>query len=184
MRDSTIAKNYAETLLLLADKAGKGGREDWGKLIDDIADAIRGNIVLRRFLESPRISEDAKREVLLKAFGDRVPAVFLRFLQILVTKRRQNLIPEIAVEYAGLLDKAEERVHANVTVAATPDAREEARIAAQLTRVLGKRVVPHISVNPAILGGIVVRVGDTVMDGSLRRRLNRLRWTISRAGAK
>src|SRR5438105_15659260 len=98
MRDSTIAKNYAETLLSLADRAGEGAREDWGKQISDIADAIRGNIVLQRFLESPRISEDAKREVLLKAFGDRVPAIFLRFLQILVSKRRQNLIPEIAVE--------------------------------------------------------------------------------------
>src|SRR5207253_6519576 len=84
MRDSTIARNYAETLLSLADRADEGAREDWGKQISDIAQAIRGNLVLRRFLESPRISEDAKREVLLNAFGDRVPAIFLRFLQILV----------------------------------------------------------------------------------------------------
>jgi F-type H+-transporting ATPase subunit delta len=180
MRDSTIAKNYAETLLSLADKTGKGGREEWGKLINDIGGAISGNLVLQRFLESPRISETAKRGILLKAFGDRVPAMFLRFLQILVTKRRQNLIPEIATEYSALLDQAEQRVHANVTVAREPAAGETDAIAAQLTRVLGKKVVPHVTVNPAILGGLVVRVGDTVMDGSLRRRLHRLRWTISR----
>ncbi len=178
MRDTTIARNYAETMLLLADKAGD--REGWGKLIQDIANAIGHEVKLRRFLESPRISENDKREVLFKAFGDRVPALFLRFLQILVTKRRQMLIPEIAFEYHALLDTAESRVHANVTVAREPAEGEEAKIAAELTRVLGKRVVPHVSVNPAILGGVIVKVGDTVMDGSLRRRLNRLRWRITR----
>ena len=178
MRDSTIARNYAETLIALADKAGD--REGWGKLVQDIANAIQGDVKLRRFLESPRISETEKSAVLSKAFGDRVPAIFLRFLQILVTKRRQMLIPEIAVEYNSILDESEDRVHANVTVAAQPMDGEESRIAEQLGRVLGKRVVPHFSVNPAILGGVIVKVGDTVMDGSLRRRLHRLRWQITR----
>ena len=181
MRDSTIARNYAETLIALADKAGD--REGWGKLIQDIANAIESDIKLRRFLESPRISEQEKSGVLAKAFGDSVPAIFLRFLQILVTKRRQLLIPAIATEYNAILDQAEERVHANVTVAREPGSDEESRIAEQLGRVLGKRVVPHFSVNPAILGGIIVRVGDTVMDGSLRRRLHRLKWRITRGAA-
>jgi F-type H+-transporting ATPase subunit delta len=52
------------------------------------------------------------------------------------------------------------------------DAAETQRIAAQLSTVLGKTVVPHVSVNPAIMGGVVVKIGDTVMDGSVRRRLN------------
>ena len=177
MRDSTIARNYAETLIALADKAGD--REGWGKLVQDIANAIEGDIKLRRFLESPRISGQEKSAVLAKAFGDRVPAIFLRFLQILVTKRRQMLVPAIATEYHDILDHAEERVHANVTVSRQPADGDEARIAEQLGRVLGKRVVTHVSVNPAILGGVIVKVGDTVMDGSLRRRLHRLRWQIT-----
>jgi F-type H+-transporting ATPase subunit delta len=178
MRDSTIARNYAETLISLADKAGD--REGWGKTVQDIANAIRSDIKLRRFLESPRISEAEKSAVLAKAFSDKVPALFLRFLQILVTKRRQMLIPEIAIEYNDILDQSESRVHANVTVAQAPMDGDEKSIADQLSRVLGKRVIPHFSVNPAILGGIIVKVGDTVMDGSLRRRLHRLRWQITR----
>lgn len=181
MRDSTIARNYAETLLALADKAGD--REGWGRLVQDIASAIESDVKLRRFLESPRISEQEKSDVLSKAFGDRVPAIFLRFLRILVTKRRQLLVPAIASEYHALLDQSEARVHANVTAARQPGEGEEQRIAEQLTRVLGMRVVPHFSVNPAILGGLIVRVGDTVMDGSLRRRLHRLKWRITRGGA-
>ena len=177
MRDLTIARNYAETLIALADKAGD--REGWGKLIQDIANAIESDIKLRRFLESPRISGQEKTAVLEKAFGDSVPALFLRFLQILVTKRRQMLVPAIAIEYHDILDAAQDRVHANVTVAQQPGDGEEAKIAEQLGRVLGKRVVTHLSVNPAILGGVIVKIGDTVMDGSVRRRLHRLRWQIT-----
>jgi F-type H+-transporting ATPase subunit delta len=92
-----------------------------------------------------------------------------------VTNRRQRLIPEIAVEYLALVDVLENRIHANVTVARETSREDEKVIAKQLARVFGKQVVPHVSVNPAILGGLVVRVGDTVIDGSVRRRLNSLR---------
>jgi F-type H+-transporting ATPase subunit delta len=173
MRQTTIARNYAEALLELARRA-----EDtagWGKLIRDVANGIQQDSTLKHFLESPKISEVQKNEVLFEALGDHVPRHFLRFLQTLVRKRRQLLIPEISVEYDKLLDIVEGRVHANVTVAREATAVDEARISEHLSRVIGKKVVPHMSVNPAILGGVVVRIGDTVMDGSVRRRLARLK---------
>ncbi|MEP6602072.1 MAG: F0F1 ATP synthase subunit delta [Nitrospirota bacterium] len=173
MRDTTIARNYAEALLELARRA-----EDtagWGKLIRDVANGVQQDIRLKHFLESPKISEAQKNEVFFEALGDRVPRHFLRFLQTLVRKRRQMLIPEIASEYDALLDIVEGRVHANVTVAREASAVDEARIAEHLSRVIGRKVVPHMNVNPAILGGVVVRIGDTVMDGSVRRRLGRLK---------
>ena len=70
---------------------------------------------------------------------------------------------------------ADGRVHARVTVAREMSAADQQTIAAQLSRALGKTVVPHIAVDGAILGGVVVRIGDTVMDGSVRRRLAVLR---------
>ncbi len=173
MRDSTIARNYAEALLELARRAGDTG--GWGKLIDDVAAGMRQNVTLTRFLESPKISEAQKCNVLSDALGDRVPQHFLRFLQTLVRKRRQMLIPEIASQYQTLLDASENTVHASVTVARTMSAADETGIADHLSRVLGKRVVTHVHVNAGILGGVVVKVGDTVMDGSVRRRLATLR---------
>jgi F-type H+-transporting ATPase subunit delta len=176
MRATTIAKNYAEALLELARRA-----EDpvgWGKLMRDVANGMRDDITVQHFLESPKISEAQKNEVFFQALGDRVPRHFLRFLQTLVRKRRQLLIPEISTEYDKLLDIHEGRVHANVTVAKETSAADEAEIAEQLTRVIGKTVVPHLTVNPAILGGVVVKIGDTVMDGSVRRRLGRLKSQI------
>ena len=179
MRDTTIAKNYAEALLELARRA-----EDpagWGKLIRDVANGMQEDITVQHFLESPKVSEAQKNEVFFQALGDRVPRHFLRFLQTLVRKRRQLLIPEISSEYDKLLDIHEGRVHANVTVARETSSVDEARIAEQLSRVIGKTVVPHMNVNPAILGGVVVKIGDTVMDGSVRRRLARLKGQIIRA---
>lgn len=173
MRDTTIAKNYAEALIELARRADDP--VGWGKLIRDVATGIQEDITVRHFLESPKISEAQKIEIFFQAFGDRVPRHFLRFLQTLVRKRRQMLIPIISSEYDKLLDVHEGRVHASVTVAQQASAVDEARIAEQLSRVVGKSVVPHMNVNPAILGGVIVRIGDTVMDGSVRRRLARLK---------
>jgi F-type H+-transporting ATPase subunit delta len=173
MRDTTIARNYAETLLVLATRA-----EDlrgWGKMLSDVASAMGENPTLRLFLESPRISAAQKSEVLAKAFQDRMPRLMLRFLQTLVQHRRQMLIPAIAEEYYNLVDAAEGRIHARVTVARETDEAGRASIAGQLSRMFGKEVVPHINVDPAIMGGVVVHVGDTVLDGSVRKRLATLR---------
>jgi len=173
MRDSTIAKNYAETLLELARRAKD--LEGWGRMIMEVADALDGDQSLRLFLATPSVSAAAKNEILGKAFQDRMPRHFVLFLQTLVTNRRQALIPEIADEYRSLLDAAQNRVHAHVTVARETNDADKALIAKELSRVLGKTVIPHLTVNPDILGGLVVRVGDDVMDGSVRRRLSSLR---------
>ena len=173
MNDSTIGRNYAETLLILAKKQGE--QEEWGALIDALAGAMQEDRTLKTFLESPKLAAKQKIGIVAKALGKRVPPVFLRFLETVILKRRQMLIPAIATEYRALIDESEERVHANVTVAREPADGEKAALANHLTRMLGKQVVPHITLNPAILGGLIVKVGDTVMDGSVRRRLATLR---------
>jgi F-type H+-transporting ATPase subunit delta len=173
MNDSTIGRNYAETLLILAKKQGQ--QEEWGALIDAIAAAMQEDRTLKTFLESPKLAASQKIEILDKALGKRIPQVFLRFLETVVTKRRQMLIPVIATEYRGLIDESEDRIHASVTVAREPSGPEKDALARHLSRMLDKRVVPHITLNPAILGGLIVKVGDTVMDGSVRRRLATLR---------
>ncbi len=182
MRDATIARNYAETLLTLAERSDKAdpraARAAWGDLIFSVGSAIRSDARLQHFLESPKISAGEKSKLIEKAFGKNSSRLFVRYLQMLVAKRRQMLIPEIAEEYRTLLDASEGRVHANVTVAKQPAEKDEERMGEQLSRIVGKRVVPHFVVNPAILGGLIVRIGDTVMDGSVRRKLATLRSRI------
>lgn len=176
MRETTIARNYAETLLELARRAGD--LRGWGQAVDDVADAMQNDRTLRLFLESPRVSAAQKNKILGRAFEGQLPSLLVRYLQALVSHRRQMLLPEIAREYHDLVDQVEGRLHASVTVAQEPADRERRSIAKELSRAFGKEVVPHFTVNPAILGGLVVRVGDTVLDGSVRRRLATLRMRM------
>lgn len=173
MREPTIARNYAEALLELARKAND--LRGWGDTMDAVANAMESDRRLRIFLESPRVSVKQKNDVLQKAYGTSMPKTFVRFLQALVHNRRQMLIPEIANSYRDLVDEVEGRVHASVTMAKEPDEADKTVIAGQLSRAFGKNVVPHYFVNPSLIGGVVVRVGDTVLDGSVRRRLGTLR---------
>jgi len=173
MRDSTIARNYAEALLELARRAKD--LRGWGSLLQGIADAMQRDEKLRVFLQTPRVDARTKNEILRNALADRAPSKFVRFIESVVMHRRQMLIPGIAQEYMDLVDRAENRLHANVTVAREPDEKTKKLIADRLSKVFDKKVVPHITVDSRILGGLVIRVGDTVMDGSARRRLSLLR---------
>ncbi|GJG85332.1 ATP synthase subunit delta [Gemmatimonadetes bacterium T265] len=177
-RAETVSRNYAETLLALARRAGDVA--GWGRMAQEIVDALNADPRLRLYLESPRVTAEHKTAMLARAFQDRYPRLFVRFFQTLVTKGRQRLLGEVVAEYQALVDEAEGRVHAQVTLAAAPSEADRAALAASLSRVLGKQVMPHVRVDPAILGGVVVRVGDTVMDGSVRKRLATLRRSLMR----
>lgn len=178
MRDQTIARNYAAALLEIGRRHDEAGAyavafEALGTLLTD--DTVR------RFLETPKVEVRDKQNVLRKALGGQVPDRFLHFLMVVVSKGRQALLSTIRTEYRGLLDAAEGRIHANVTLARAADAEAERVLAARLSQLLGKDVVPHITVNPAILGGLVVRYGDRAMDGSLRRQLLSLKRELMHA---
>lgn len=180
-RAATVSRNYAEALLTLARRAGDVA--GWGRMAQEVVDALNADRRLRLFLESPRIEVDHKTALLARAFQDRYPRLFVRFFQTLVTKGRQRLLSEVVAEYQALVDEAEGRVHAQVTLAQAPTEADRAALAANLSRVLGKQVVPHVRVDPAILGGVIVKVGDTVMDGSVRKRLATLRRTLVQQAA-
>ncbi|MBV6520683.1 MAG: ATP synthase subunit delta [Gemmatimonadaceae bacterium] len=181
MRDTTIARNYAEALMALAQQARD--LDGWGASFNRVADAVQTEPRLRNFLAAPQVAAAEKNAVLEKAFASVLPHTMLRFLQKLVLNRRQMLIPEIAVEYGNLVDQTAGRLHAQVTVAREVTDSDRSTMAAHLGRTTGKTVVPHIHVNPAILGGVIVRIGDHVMDGSVRKRLSSLRSRMA-SGAR
>ena len=176
MRAPTIAKNYAEALLILARKAND--LDGWGAAVNGVVAAMENDARLRRFLEAPQISAAEKSKVLGKAFEGKLPKMMVRFLQKLVQNRRQMLMPQIAIEYGNLVDEASGRIHAQVTLSRDASDADRKVIADQLSRAFAKTVVPHMSVNPDILGGLVVKVGDRVMDGSVRKRLKTLKARI------
>jgi F-type H+-transporting ATPase subunit delta len=173
VRDTTIAHSYASALYDLAERNGQA--DEFAGAFERVRALMSEEPRIRLFLQTPKISGDEKKKALRDAFGGRVPPLFLNFLLVVLDKGRQRLIDEIGSEYQNILDEKLGRVHVQVTLAHEADERTEEEIGSGLSRLLGRTAIPHIVVNPEILGGMIVKYGDRVMDGSLRRRLVALR---------
>jgi F-type H+-transporting ATPase subunit delta len=172
LRTETIARNYAETLFELGEQSGN--TERYVDLIDAVAAAIEQSPRIQAILMSPKVPKSEKSRMLGQALRS-VPREFVLFLQALIKRGRQQILREIATQYLALLDQKLDRVRAGVTLARQPDEKLKRSIQESLSRQLGKQVLPAFSVDPEILGGAIVRVGERVLDGSLRRRMTRLR---------
>ena len=179
MRDETVARSYAETLFELAQR--HEGVEAFGAGIEMVARLLDDDSQFRLFLETPRIADADKKAVLQTAFGDALPKNLLNFLLITIDKRRQRLLREIALQYHALVDEDLGREHVEVTVARSVDDDTQEMIAKRVSAMLGKEAIPHVRVDPGILGGIIVRTGDTIYDGSVKRRLEGMRRTLMKA---
>ena len=178
-----IARNYAEALAEVAGRHGQDAHERYGMVLDAVAGAIESSDKVKAVLFSPRIAKAAKRDVIVRALeaGGEVPEPFVRWLSAVVARDRQVLLPAISAAYQELVDLRLNRVHAGVTTAHEVDAAFGKAIGERLEAAVGKTVVPHFRTDPALIGGIIVRIGDRVFDGSLRRRLRLLRHRMLHA---
>jgi F-type H+-transporting ATPase subunit delta len=172
LRNETIARNYAEALFQLGERSEN--TERYVDLLDAVAAAVEQTPRVQAVLMSPKVPKTEKARILGGALRE-APREFGLFLQAMVKRGRQQLLREVATEYLNLLDRKLDRVRAGVTLARTPDEKLKRTIQDLLSRQLGKQVIPAFTVDPEILGGAVVRVGERVLDGSVRRRMTKLR---------
>jgi F-type H+-transporting ATPase subunit delta len=176
VRAEIIARNYAETLLTLAERhGGADGLEAFGQAAESLAELLQSDPRMRQFLETPRVTPEQKKAALQQALAGRAPEMFVRFVMVLADKRRQALLPEIAEAYRALVDERMGRVRVHVRISHAPDAALQAEIGNTLADRLGRTVIPTFTVDPDLLGGMVVHVGDQILDGSLRTRAAQLR---------
>lgn len=175
MRDVTIARNYAEALFSLGEASGQ--TEQYTQLIDAVSAAFASLPSLKEALMSPRVPKAEKVRILSAGLA-RAPREFTLFVAAVVKRGRQGLLVEIAAEYLALLDIKHRRARAAVTLARTPDDALRASIEQALSTALGKQVIASYHIDPGILGGTIVRIGETVHDGSVRRRMTRLRRAL------
>lgn len=173
MTNETIARNYALALFELAQR--HEGLEAFASGLDTVVGLLDQHPSFKLFLETPRIADRDKKELLKKAFGPVLPRTLLNFLQVMVDKRRQRLLGLVAGEYRSMLDEHLGRAHVTVTLARPLDADALQELSRRLSRLLGKEAIPHVRVKPVILGGVHLKSGDTVYDGTLRRRMKQLR---------
>ena len=174
MRDVTIARNYAETLLALAEH--QKAIEPWGGMIDVTAAAF-STASIEAVLMTPRVPRDKKIALVTMALTG-YPKPFTLFVGAVIRRGRTMLLGQIADEYHTLVDAKMNRVRAGITVAREIDALAKSVIVERLSTALAKNVIGGFRTDPALLGGVIIRIGDRIYDGSVRKRLAGLRHKL------
>jgi ATP synthase F1 delta subunit len=169
---SSLALTYARSLLELADE-----RDELEPVANDV-DALRQVLdqtpVIAEYLRDPGIGVDERQALLDKAFGEAHPLV-VRFLKLLNDRERLRDLPEIADAFEQLLDEKLGKTEVDITVAEKLDDETLAQVGDRIGEVLGKEAVVHQYVDESIIGGMILRAGDRVVDASVRRQLDAMR---------
>jgi F-type H+-transporting ATPase subunit delta len=174
---SIVARRYAQALLDLGSELGA-----LDKIVDDVsaaAEAWEVSADFRNAIENPLVAHDAKKAVVVD-LSDRIGAspTTRSALLLLVDRRRMKTLPYLARTLRELADARKGVIRAEVTTAAPLSEAYYAKLQAKLEKMTGQRVVIDKRTDPALIGGVVARIGDRIFDGSLRTRLETLRSAL------
>ncbi|MGH9678025.1 MAG: ATP synthase F1 subunit delta [Candidatus Acidiferrum sp.] len=165
----------------LADIAfAQGAAEPAAKQLGDFCSAYAASAELRTFLASPAVTIEAKHGVIEK-IGARLGAskIIRNFLFLIADNRRTQMLPGIVEAFQEVVRQRQGFAEAEVSSAVEMGAAQRADLAKTLERLTGKQIETKYSLDPELLGGAVVRIGDTIYDGSLRSRLNEMRARLA-----
>lgn len=175
---SARAKRYAKAVFELAQEEDQ--IEVWQRRLDALR-AVLTDPEAAEVLASPAIPPARRAEALESLATDEIGREGLNLGRMLVAVRRPDLIEGIVEEYGALADVAAGRVRATAITAVALEADDEMRIARDLSSRLGKDVRLEVKVDPAIIGGLVLHVGDRLIDASVATRLQQLRRRLATA---
>ncbi len=168
-----VAHAYARALLELA--AAQNAAEMIGDELTALADIVRKDPLLRAFLGNPAIGGAEREQMLKTVFLGRVSPLLSNFLGVLNANRRLDQLPSIATTYAHLLDELVGKVRVDLTVATKLDAGLLAQVREGISRALNKQAIVTEHVDDKIIGGMVVRVEDRLLDGSVKTQLDQMK---------
>lgn len=181
MRNQAVARRYARALFDLAQE--KGLLDEVDRELELVAQMIESDGYLRAIMNDVLISPAQKRNLIEKLFGGKVSELVQNFLLLVVRKRREAHIPEMYRAFLDLANEARGVVEVEVRSAVALPADTIETLEGKLVAKFGKRVKFQTQVAPELIGGLVVRVGDTLMDGSIRTRLRRMHERLIRSKA-
>jgi F-type H+-transporting ATPase subunit delta len=173
-----IAQVYARSLFEVAKDTGKV--DEIRDQIGEFTDALDGSRELSMFFFSPYFSTEEKKDGLGRALDGADPAV-VNFLELLVENHRMPAIHRIRRELDRLWEEENKLLPVQITSAVELDPATVQRIGDELGRQTGRRIELSTKVDPDVLGGLVLQVGNSILDASIRARLERLRKQVARA---
>lgn len=172
-----VAQAYAGALLAVAME--KGEADLYRDQLVAISTTVEGDAQIQVFLESPKIRRSDKKAALEKALSGQVSVAVLNLIQILIDRGRQGLIEDIAHAYQDRMDVLAGRVNATITSATKLSSAIRKALVGAIAKKLDKEVVSTEQVDPDLLAGLTIQVGDLVVDGSLRTQLRKVRQEVS-----
>ena len=174
---AAAANRYARALVdVVMASASTVQPEDAVRQLRAVEEMIAGSAELRTALLTPAISNARKRAVIGRLLKEMSISELIRnFVYVVINHRRIGMLPEISEAFDLLMDQRLGFVRAEVTSASALDARRNASLEAELSRLTGKRMRLRFAVDSSLLGGAVARIGSTVYDGSIRGQLQQLR---------
>ena len=176
MANETLARRYATAVFDLANDAGVVPRV--GDDLVAIRKAIQEDETTKNFFVAPIVDRKEKERVLLAAFEGKVHDVALHTLLLLVRKRRETLLPALVVEYRKLEQQARGAEPLTVTTARELPESELRSLVDRLEKIYGKKFDAQVHVDPSVIGGVRVMMGDRRIDGTVAGRLEELSRTL------
>lgn len=171
--DSRVTKRYASALFNSAQKMSLV--EEVQKDLDTLSGLWKATPALQRAMESPLVPADKKLSLVEKLFAKEIGALTHAFVNVLIEKDREEILVDVQREFRLQADTSRGLLRAQAIVAAPMDDSMRQALVAGLQSRTGKTIALDVEVDAAILGGVVVRLQDTVIDGSVRGTLERLR---------
>lgn len=175
---SASARRYAEAVFSIADESNT--LEAWSRDLRTIADLVSDREA-GALLSSSRVPRAEKTRLLAAAFEGHVSALAMNLVRLLEDRNKLALAPQIQQAFQGMADDRRGIAHAVVTTAVALSDDEQRAVEQRLSQITGKRVDVTPVVDPAIMGGVVARIGDHLIDGSTRSRLLALKRRIRTA---
>ena len=176
MRQTILAKRYAKALFSLGKDGGKN--EKYSEALNAIAELYEDESIANA-LVNPLYPLEVRQKVMAKiAEAAEADEILTRFLTLLMEKKRAAILPDIAREMQVMVDEAQNISHGTVISAIELDDALKEKIQETLEKITGKKVILEASVDPSIIGGIIAKVGDLVLDGSIKTQLNALKESI------
>jgi F-type H+-transporting ATPase subunit delta len=171
-RTSTAARRYAEAAFEVGRRDGTV--ETWRRELD-LGAAVLADPTVATGLSNPAVATDRRAAALAEAIGGSISKPVLNLMVMMLRRGRIEDLPRVAAEFHRLDDQQNGVTIAHATSAAPLEPSEVSALTARLEQMTGGQVELDVVVDPSLLGGLVVRVGDRLIDGSVRGRLERLR---------
>lgn len=169
MIERTLAKRYAAALLQVTD--AEGSTEETESILLALRDAYRARREFREMLASPRVPRAAKKALLHKILEGKTRPTFLDFLDLLVDKNRIEILPEVSDMFDRLADASHGVVRVKVRSWKPLSDGQRATLSEKLSRMTGKKVAIEAEIDAQLKGGMLVRIGDSIIDGTVAHRL-------------